>query len=87
MFTRPRPPTLGPIPMTARSLLVDEQPLSPRQRQVLALLDQGLGPTAIATRLGVSLATVRNHVAAVLHRLGCHSQLEAVATARRRGLI
>jgi DNA-binding CsgD family transcriptional regulator len=31
--------------------------------------------------------TVRNHVAAVLHRLGCHSQLEAVATARRRGLI
>ena len=86
MFMRRRPPTLGCIPTTARSLL-DEQPLSPRQRQVLALLDEGLGPSAIADRLGVSLLTVRNHVAAVLHRLGCHSQLEAVATARRRGLI
>jgi DNA-binding NarL/FixJ family response regulator len=86
MFTRRRPPTLGRITGTARSLL-DEQPLSPRQREVLALLDEGLGPTAIADRLGVSLVTVRNHVAAVLHRLGCHSQLEAVATARRRGLI
>jgi DNA-binding NarL/FixJ family response regulator len=67
--------------------LVDEQPLSPRQRQVLTLLADGCGPGAIARRLGLSLPTVRNHVAAVLHRLDCHSQLEAVATARRRGLI
>ncbi len=86
MFMRRRPPTLGCIRTTARSHL-DEQPLSPRQRQVLALLDEGLGPSAIADRLGVSLLTVRNHVAAVLHRLGSHPQLEAVATARRRGLI
>ena len=67
--------------------LLDEQPLSPRQRQVLGLLADGFGPTAIERRLGLSLPTVRNHVAAVLHRLGCHSQLEAVAIARRRGLI
>jgi DNA-binding NarL/FixJ family response regulator len=67
--------------------LVDDRPLSPRQRQVLTLLAEGLRPTAIARRLELSLPTVRNHVAAVLHRLGCHSQLEAVATARRRGLI
>ncbi len=67
--------------------LLDEQPLSPRQRQVLTLLADGFRPGAIARRLGISLPTVRNHVAAVLHRLGCHSQLEAVATARRRGLI
>jgi DNA-binding NarL/FixJ family response regulator len=67
--------------------LLDDRLLSPRQRQVLDLLADGLGPNAIAGRLGLSLPTVRNHVAAVLHRLGCHSQLEAVATARRRGLI
>ena len=67
--------------------LVDEQPLSPRQREVLDLLADGNGPSTIARRLGLSLPTVRNHVAAVLHRLGCHSQLEAVAIARRRGLI
>lgn len=67
--------------------LVNDPPLSPRQRQVLDLLADGFGPNAIARRLGLSLPTVRNHIAAVLHRLGCHSQLEAVATARRRGLI
>jgi DNA-binding NarL/FixJ family response regulator len=67
--------------------LLDEQPLSPRQREVLTLLGDGFGPDAIARRLGLSLSTVRNHVAAVLHRLGCHSQLQAVAAARRRGLI
>jgi len=67
--------------------LVEERPLSPRQREVLALLGEGLGAEAIATRLGLSLTTVRNHVSAVLHRLGCHSQLQAVATARRRGLL
>lgn len=67
--------------------LLDEQALSPRQRQVLTLLADGLGPSAIARRLGLSITTVRNHIAAVLHRLGCHSQLEAVAIARRRGLI
>ncbi len=67
--------------------LLDDPPLSPRQRQVLDLLADGHGPATIARRLGLSVPTVRNHVAAVLHRLGCHSQLEAVATARRRGLI
>jgi DNA-binding CsgD family transcriptional regulator len=67
--------------------LLDDQPLSPRQRQVLDLLADGVGPSAIARGLGLSQPTVRNHVAAVLHRLGCHSQLEAVAIARRRGLI
>jgi DNA-binding NarL/FixJ family response regulator len=61
--------------------------LSPRQQQVLSLLAEGVGPQAIASRLGLSVPTVRNHVAAVLQRLGCHSQLEAVAEARRQGLL
>ena len=67
--------------------VVDEPPLSPRQRQVLELFGDGRGPCAIADQLDLSVATVRNHIAAVLHRLECHSQLEAVAVARRRGLI
>lgn len=62
-------------------------PLSPRQRQVLALLDSGTPAREIAVRLGRSEATVRNHIRAVLRKLGCHSQLEAVATARRLGLL
>jgi DNA-binding NarL/FixJ family response regulator len=61
--------------------------LSPRQRQVLSLLGEGVGARGIAARLGVSEPTARNHISGLLHRLGSHSQLEAVAEARKRGLL
>ena len=61
--------------------------LTPQQHRVLELLDEGLRVAEIARRLGISETTVRNHVRAILSRLGCHSQLEAVAAARRRGII
>lgn len=64
-----------------------EDPLSARQHRVVELLGEGLRVNEIALRLGISETTVRNHVRAILSRLGCHSQLEAVAEARRRGLI
>jgi len=60
--------------------------LSARQREVLALLAEGIRAGEIAERLGLSPTTVRNHIRAILHRLGCHSQIEALAEARRRGL-
>ena len=41
----------------------------------------------IATRLGLAEATVRNHIRAILVALGTHSQLEAIAKARRVRLI
>jgi PAS domain S-box-containing protein len=66
---------------------VDPADLTPRQLQVLALVADGLAAKAIADRLGISISTVRNHVRAILVELGCHSQLEAVAQARRRGLL
>ena len=58
--------------------------LTAREREVLELLAEGLRAGAIASRLGVSVVTVRNHIRAILRKLGCHSQLEAVAVARRR---
>lgn len=61
--------------------------LTPRQRQILALLGEGVLVSGIAARLGLSEATVRNHVSGMLRRLGCHSQLEAVARGRERGLL
>lgn len=57
--------------------------LTPRQRQVLALLAQGLGSPEIAERLGVSLATVNAHVHRILARLRVASRAEAGALARR----
>jgi DNA-binding NarL/FixJ family response regulator len=61
--------------------------LTAREFEVLELMAAGLDPRAIARRLGISVHTCRGYVKAVLAKLGAHSQLEAVAVARRRGLI
>jgi PAS domain S-box-containing protein len=61
--------------------------LTPRQQQVLGLLADGIPAKVIATRLGIAEATVRNHIRAILVELGGHSQLEAIANARRLNLI
>jgi DNA-binding CsgD family transcriptional regulator len=57
--------------------------LSPRQDEILGLLCEGIRPRAIALHLGLAETTVRNHIRSILRKLGCHSQLEAVAVARR----
>lgn len=61
--------------------------LTPQQLRVLGLLADGVRAREIATQLGLSETTIRNHIRAMLGRLGCHSQLEAVAVARRLGLV
>jgi len=61
--------------------------LTRRQVEVLHMLDHGLSTEQIARRLGIQRDTVRNHIGALLRSLGVHSRLEAVAEARRRGLI
>ena len=66
---------------------VPQRALSPRQRQVLLLLGEGVPARTIAARLDLAESTVRNHIRMILVKLGCHSQLEAVATGRRIGLL
>ena len=61
--------------------------LTPRQTEVLRLLEQGHSTDQIAQELHLSIETVRNHIRAVLRALGAHSRLEAVALARREHLI
>jgi DNA-binding NarL/FixJ family response regulator len=61
--------------------------LTPREGEVLQLLGCGLDVTRVARTLGVSLHTCRGHVKSVLAKFACHSQLEAVATATRLGMI
>jgi LuxR family transcriptional regulator, maltose regulon positive regulatory protein len=55
--------------------------------QVLALIDQGCSAKRIAGELGIAESTVRNHIRAILLQLGCHSQLEALAAARKHHLL
>lgn len=62
-------------------------PLSPREKEVLNLLAQGQAAQEIAQTLGISYATVRNHLQKILHKLGVHSQREAVMLAVKHHLV
>jgi PAS domain S-box-containing protein len=57
--------------------------LTPRQAEVLRLLERGQSTSQIAEELQLSRETVRNHVRHLLHALGASSRLEAVAIAHR----
>jgi DNA-binding NarL/FixJ family response regulator len=61
--------------------------LTEREAEVLELLVEGLSNRDMADRLYVSVHTVRAHIRALLAKLGAHTRLEAVATARRQGLL
>ncbi|SEL84811.1 response regulator transcription factor [Nonomuraea pusilla] len=61
--------------------------LTPRERETLLLLAEGAGTAEISERLGIARNTTRNHVQHVLEKLGARSKLEAVAIARREGLV
>jgi DNA-binding NarL/FixJ family response regulator/signal transduction histidine kinase len=61
--------------------------LTPREREVLQALGDGLDSQAIAQRLAITVRTQRNHVASILAKLGVHSQLQAVLFALRYGVI
>ena len=61
--------------------------LTPREHDVLRLMARGLDNFDIADELGIGYGTVRGHVRGVLEKLGAHSRLQAVAAARKAGLL
>ena len=60
-------------------------PLSEREQEVLRLLAAGESSKAIADKLCISPATVRNHIQHILEKLNAHSRLQALAIAFRPG--
>jgi len=59
--------------------------LSPREREVLALITEGLGNAEIAERLSISEKTVRNHVSHVFDKLGVWTRAQAMVFANDHG--
>jgi PAS domain S-box-containing protein len=57
--------------------------LTPRQAEVLELLERGRSTKQIADELQLSIETVRNHIRHLMRAIGAHSRLEAVAIANQ----
>ncbi|MFD0470978.1 LuxR C-terminal-related transcriptional regulator [Nonomuraea thailandensis] len=72
---------------TLRVPLGEEPLLSAREREVLGLVAEGLSNRQIAERLFISARTSGVHVSNIMAKLGAASRVEAVARARRTGLI
>ncbi len=78
----------GQLPeLPSHALAPRTNELTPRERQVLELLVTGESNKRIARRLGISVPTVKFHVAAILTKLGAHGRAEAIVIAFRRGLV
>ena len=60
--------------------------LTPREREVLELIAAGLPNPVIATRLGLSLNTISNHISSIFAKLQVESRGEAIVRARSAGL-
>jgi DNA-binding CsgD family transcriptional regulator len=79
---------LESAPEVSRGRDGDSEPrLTPRQRQVLRLLSEGLETQEIAAHLGIAEETARNHIRALLRAIGAHSRLEAVVIGLRLGML
>jgi len=61
--------------------------LTQREREVLALLADGLGNKQIASHLGISTNTVKTHLELLFEKLDVSSRTEAVTAAARMGLL
>ena len=66
----------------------DDMPLlTPREREILSLIGEGLSNKAMARRLGISVHTVKFHLEALFTKLDATSRAEAVAKGLRGGVI
>ena len=77
----------APRPLSGPIGLEPHPRLTPRQREILDLIASGLSTSEIAQQLTLSTETVRNHLRSLFRALNVHTRLEAIAAARRLGLL
>jgi pimeloyl-ACP methyl ester carboxylesterase/DNA-binding CsgD family transcriptional regulator len=80
-------PFLGIAPPEPAAAPTGLEELSPREREVLRFVAEGLSDADIATRLVLSPHTVHRHVANIRRKLGLRSRSAAAALAARAGLV
>jgi len=76
--------TAGPYAMDAEGHFV---PLSPREMEILEYVTHGLINKEIASKLGISQQTVKNHMTSILKKLNVKDRTQAAITALRRGWV
>lgn len=72
-------------PRLAAEALVEKDPLTDREREVLQLSEGGASSGEIATRLALSKGTVRNHLSQAISKLSASGRVEAARIAKSRG--
>lgn len=77
-----RPVSNGPIDIELQRI----ETLSPREREVIVLVGEGLNNRVVAERLFISETTVRHHMTSILSKLDLSSRLELVVFAYRHGI-
>lgn len=73
--------------LAGTALLDRKDPLTTRERDVLELAAEGATVNEIASRLSLSVGTVRNYLSAVISKLGARNRIDAVRIARDAGWI
>ena len=81
------PRTIATLLAKRRSIEAQLDRLTPREKEVLRLMAEGLPSRQIASDMGISYTTVRTHIRSLGSKLAVHSKLEAIVKARELGLI
>jgi DNA-binding NarL/FixJ family response regulator len=81
------PRTIATLLNKRREMDTQLDSLTPREKEVLRLMAEGVSSRTIAARLGISYTTVRTHIRSLGSKLGVHSKLEAIVKARELALI
>lgn len=76
-----------PVRLQTAHPRIRTEALSPREREVILWLQQGLTDEDIARALGLSTVTVRNHMARIREKLHCRIRVQVLRVAQERGLL
>jgi DNA-binding NarL/FixJ family response regulator len=89
MSAKPRPPRPEPRRAAARAerdAPPPYEPLTPREREVVAMVARGLTNDEVAAALYVTLSTVKTHLASAQRKFGARNRVEVAARAWQHGL-